>query len=130
MALNSSVFQADVFENTDEACEMTRVAFDDAITARVIDIPAVTQQTLIVQTVQKTMETSQLQCIDKVIDGLVVQVEHVPQSQVAEETIEIPQFDVVEKTAETTETQTIQGALKPLRVWAAHVSVEWHRREL
>ena len=46
MALNSSVFQADVFENTDEACEMTRVAFDDAITAPVIDIPAVTQQTL------------------------------------------------------------------------------------
>ena len=121
MALNSSVFQADVFENTDEACEMTRVAFDDAITAPVIDIPAVTQQTLIVQTVQKTMETSQLQCIDKVIDGLVVQVEHVPQSQVAEETIEIPQFDVVEKTAETTETQTIQGTQTPESLGSARV---------
>ena len=41
MVLNSSVFQSEVFEDTDEACEMTRVAFDDAITAPVIDIPAV-----------------------------------------------------------------------------------------
>ena len=109
MALNSSVFQSDVFENTDEACEMTRVAFDDAITAPVIDITAVTQQTLIAQIVQKTMEISQLQCIDKVSDGLVVQVEHVPQSHVAEKTVEIPQLDVVKKTIETLEIQTGHG---------------------
>ena len=109
MALNSSIFQADVFENTDEACEMTRVAFDDAITAPVIDIPAVTQQTLIAQTVQKTMEISQLQCIDKVSDGPVVLVEHVPQSHVAEKTVEIPQLDVVKKTIESPEIQTGHG---------------------
>ena len=29
MALNSSVFQSAVFENTDEACEMARVAFEE-----------------------------------------------------------------------------------------------------
>ena len=43
------------------------------------------------------------------IDGPVVQVEHVPQSQVAEETVEIAQLDVFEKIAETPQTQTIQG---------------------
>ena len=53
----------------------------------------------------KTMETSQLQCIDKVSDGPVVEVVHVPQSQVAEETIEILQLDAVEKIVETTEIQ-------------------------
>ena len=33
-------------------------------------------------------------------DGPVVQVEHVPQSHVAEKTVEIPQLDVVKKTFE------------------------------
>ena len=40
------------------------------------------------------------------IDGPVVQVEHVPQSHVAEKTVEIPQLDVVEKIVETPEIQT------------------------
>ena len=47
------------------------------------------------------------------IDGPVVQVEHVPQSQVAEETVEIAQLDVFEKIAETPQTQTIQGTQAP-----------------
>ena len=42
------------------------------------------------QTVQKTVEISQLQCIDEMIDGPVMQVEHVPQSHVAEKSVEIP----------------------------------------
>ena len=57
------------------------------------------------QTVQKTVETPQLQRVDRVSDGLVVQVEHVPQSHVAEKTVEIPQLDVVKKTIETPEIQ-------------------------
>ena len=126
MALNSSVFQADVFENTDEACEMTRVAFDDAITAPVIDFPAVTQQTLIAQTVQKTMEISQLQCIDKVSDGPVVLVEHVPQSHVAEKTVEIPQLDVVKKTIESPEIQTGHGTQERIQQSSMEQVIEIH----
>ena len=51
--------------------------------------------------------------MNKVVDGPVVQVEHVPQSQVAEETAEIAQLDVFEKNAETPQTQTIQGTQAP-----------------
>ena len=65
------------------------------------------------QTVQKTVETPQLQCTDRVIDGPVVQAEHAPQSQVAEETVEITKLDVFEKTTETSEIQTIQGTRTP-----------------
>ena len=52
------------------------------------------------QTVQKIVETPQLQCIDEVIDNPVVQV---PRAHVVEETVEIPQLDVVEKIVETLE---------------------------
>ena len=72
-----------------------------------------------VQTVQKTIETQQLQCIDKVIDVPVVLVAQVPQllsdvqaptMQVVEKTVEDPQLQiVVEKTAKTPESQTIQA---------------------
>ena len=81
--------------------EATKIAENDLALSSVV----AQRQNHIAQTVQKTMETSQLQCIDKVSDGPVVQVEHVPQSQVAEETIEIPQLDAVEKIVETTEIQ-------------------------
>ena len=101
-ALNFSVFQSEVFQNSDEASQMARVAFEDAITALVIDIPAVTQ----IPIVQKIIETPQLRCVGNVIGGPVVQVEHVPQSQVAEETVEIAQLDVFEKIVETPEIQT------------------------
>ena len=57
----------------------------------------------------KTVETPQLQCLDRVIDGPVVQVEQVPQSHVAEKTVEIPQFDAVEKIVETPVIQTGHG---------------------
>ena len=55
------------------------------------------RQITIDQTVQKTVETPQLQHIDRVIGGLVVQIEHVPQAHVAEKTVENPQLDVVKK---------------------------------
>ena len=107
-ALNFSVFQSDVFQNSDEASEMARVAFEDAITAPVIDIPAVTQQTPIAQIVQKTIEIPQLHCIDNVIDVPVVEVVQVPQVQVMEKTVEIPQLHVVEKIVEIVQFQTVQ----------------------
>ena len=67
------------------------------------------RQISIDQTVQKTVETPQLQRTDRVTDGLVVQIEHVPKAHVVEKTVEIPQLDVVEKIVETPETQTFQG---------------------
>ena len=100
-ALYFSVFQSEVFQNSDEASQMARVAFEDAITAPVIDIPAVTQQIAIDQIVQKTIEIPQLRCIGNVIDIPVVEVVQVPQAHVAEKTVEISQFDVVRKIVET-----------------------------
>ena len=61
---------------------------------KVDEIPVVAQrQILMVQTVQKTMEIPQLQCIDEAIDDFV----------------EISQLQAAEKIVETRETQTIQG---------------------
>ena len=71
-----------------------------------------------VQTVLKTIETQQLQCIDKVIDVPVVSVAQAPQllsdvqaptMQVVEKTVEDPQLQIVVETAKTPETQMIQG---------------------
>ena len=47
--------------------------------------------------IQKTIQISQLQCIDKVVDDPVVQVVYVPQLQVVKETVEISQLLFVEK---------------------------------
>ena len=60
------------------------------------------------QIVQKTVETSQQQCIDMVSDGPVVLVEHVPQSDVAEKTVEIPQLDIIEKIVDTPVPQIVE----------------------
>ena len=50
-----------------------------------LNIPVTAQRQIpIDRTVPKTIETSQLQCIDRVVDGPVVHVEHVPQAHVAE----------------------------------------------
>ena len=62
-----------------------------------------------VQTVQKTIETQQSQCIDEMIDVPVVSVVQVPRARVVKKTVEIPQFQIVEKSAEDPQTQTIQG---------------------
>ena len=85
---------------------MARVAFEDATTAPVIGVPAVTQQIPIDQIVQKTIEIPELRCMGSVIDNPVVQV---PRAHVVEKTVEIPQFDVVEKIVETPEIQTSHG---------------------
>ena len=45
-----------------------------------------------VQTVQKTMEIPQLQCMDKVVDDHLVQVVHVPQVQIVWKIHEIPEI--------------------------------------
>ena len=81
--------------------EATKIAEKDLALSSVV----AQRQNHMVQTVQKTMEISQLQCIDKVSDGLVVQIEHVPQAHVVEKTVEIPQLDDVKKIVETPEIQ-------------------------
>ena len=138
MAMNSSVLQSEVFETTDEACEMARVAFKDAIEDpdnevgvkalitdvitrlqaesspqmqfidKVVDVAVVTQQAPSVQTVQKATEIPQLQCLDNVIDVPVVEVVQVPQVQVMEKTVEIPQLHIVEEIVEIPEIQMVQ----------------------
>ena len=80
-----------------------------------LDDVSVVAQRQIDQTVQKTVETPQLQRTNRVNDGPVVQVEHIPQSHVAEKTVEIPQLYVIEKIVETPEIQTghsIQGRIQ------------------
>ena len=72
------------------------------------EMPVAVQKLIpMVQTVQKTTEIPQLQCIDEVVDDLVVQV---PQMQVVEKTVGGPQLQIVEQIVETPETLTIQGA--------------------
>ena len=91
-------------ENPDESSEMARVAVEDAITElddKINEIP-------MVQTVQKTIEIPQLQCIDKV-DVPVVQVVQVPQVQVVEQTVEIHHLQTVEKNFEIPQIQMVQG---------------------
>ena len=106
MALSSSVFQSEVFQNPDDVAGGVHVGKND-----LDDVSVVTQRQIPkVQTVQKTKEIPQLQCIDKVVDNLVVQV---PRVQVVEKTVEIPQLQTVEKIAETPQTQTIQGTQAP-----------------
>ena len=69
-----------------------------------LNTPVVAQRQIPMdQTVQKTVETPQLQCIDEVIDNPVVQV---PRVHVVEKRVEIPLLDVVEKIVETPEIQT------------------------
>ena len=99
---------------------------------KVDEIPVVAQRPIVVQTIQKTTDIPQLQCIDKVIDVPVVSVAQAPHVQIVEKTVESPQMQIAEKTVEisqlqaaektmlleTGETQTIQGiqtseSLKP-----------------
>ena len=69
---------------------MPCVAFEDASadSDKVVDVPGVTQQTPTVQTIQKTIEIPQWQCIEKVIDVPVVLVFRVPLLRVMEQTVE------------------------------------------
>ena len=75
---------------------------------KVEEIPVVAQRQIpiVVQTIQKTTDTAQLQFIDEAIDDHVVQV---PQVQVSEKTVEISQLQTAEKIVDTRETQMIQG---------------------
>ena len=100
--------------------EATKIAEKDLVVnhpvhlAMALSSVVAQRQIPIDQTVRKTVETPQLQRIDRVTDGLVVQIEHVPQAHVVEKTVEIPQLDVVEKIVETPETQTFQGTQTPV----------------
>ena len=87
----------------EDACvayaEATKIAEKDLVVTHPVrlamalhdldDIPVVTQRQIpMVQTVQKTKEIPQLQCVDRVVDNSGVQV---PRVQVVEKTVEIPQ---------------------------------------
>ena len=63
---------------------------------KVEEIPVVAQRQIhiVVQTIQKTTDTAQLQCIDEAIEDHVVQV---PQVQVSEKTVDISQLQTAEK---------------------------------
>ena len=112
-------------------CSETNEKFDRRVADRqaelkaVIDAIGILNSDTSFDTYDKTVSTDFLQMsplageqalrqrANRVIDGPVVQVEHVPQSQVAEETVEIAQLDVLEKIAETPQTKTIQGIQAP-----------------
>ena len=81
---------------------------------KVVDTSVVAPRQIfpMVQTVQKTIETQQLQCIDNVIDVPVQLVAHVPRVEVVE-AVEIPQFQAVKKIGVILETS---AALRHLRV--------------
>ena len=87
MALNSSVFQSEVLQSPED-CDPD-FAGDVHVGKNDLDVPVVVQRQIsMVQTVQKTKEIPQLQCIDKVVDDPVVQI---PQMQVVGKTVEGPQ---------------------------------------
>ena len=70
---------------------------------KVIDNP------IVVQTVQKTIEISQLQDIGEVVDVPVVLVAQVPRVKVVEEAVETPQLQIVKKTIEIPEIRMVRG---------------------
>ena len=72
-------------------------------TDKAMDIPVVAQRRILpmTQTVQKTIEIPQLQCIDEVIDVPAVLVVPVPQVQVSGKTVEILQLQTAEKIVDT-----------------------------
>ena len=71
------------------------------------------------QTLQQTIETPQLQCIDEMIDVFVVLVVQVPGARVVKKTVDNPQFKIAEKTVQNPETQTTQSS--DIQVSQVHV---------
>ena len=78
-----------------------------------------------VQTVQKTMEIPQMQCIDKVLDDHVVQVVHVQQLQVVEKIVEIPEIQMVlgTQTCESLRTEPVRQVAQAEIVEAVEMGV-------
>ena len=70
-------------------------------TGKAMNIPVVAQRQISTETVQKTIEIPQLQCIDEVIDVPAVLVVPVPQVQVSGKTVEISQLQTAEKIVDT-----------------------------
>ena len=70
-------------------------------TGKAMNIPVVAQRQIFTETVQKTIEIPQLQCIDEVIDVPAVLVVPVPQVQVSGRTVEISQLQTAEKIVDT-----------------------------
>ena len=72
-------------------------------------INKVIENPIVVQTVQKTIEISQLQDIGEVVDVPVVLVAQVPRVKVVEEAVETPQLQIVKKTIEIPEIRMVRG---------------------
>ena len=93
LTLNFSVSRYSFLQISDEGCKMARVAFKNAISESVsVEVPQLQfivkvrdtnvleqRQIQMDPTVQKNMDTTQLQLIDKVVDVPVVLVVRVPQ---------------------------------------------------
>ena len=120
--------QAPMIQEVLKTVEIAQVQY----VGKIGDVSVVTKRRVpTVQTAQKTEEVTKVQFLDLVAGVPVVMQrqlsqgrikertveqtvdDSVPQSQVAEETVEIAQLDVFEKIAETPQTQTIQGTQAP-----------------
>ena len=106
LALGFPVFQFEVLENPDEACEGAISQFID----KAVDIPIVAQREIRMnRNVHETIEIHQLQHTDQVVDVPVVLVAQVPQVRIVAETAEIPQLLLGEKIVAIPEARTVQG---------------------
>ena len=93
---------------------------------KVIDVPVVVQRQIpMVQAVQNTIQTPQLQCVDKVVSDHVVQVVHVPQLQVVEKIVEIREIQMVlgTQTSETLSTALVRQVAQAEIVEAVEIGV-------
>ena len=78
-------------------------------TGKSMNIPVVAQRQIPMdQTVQKTMEISQLQCVDEVIDVPVVSAIQAPRVRVVKKTVEDSQLQIVEKITQIPEIRTVR----------------------
>ena len=116
IALSSYVFQYEVLQNPNDIASGVHVGGND-----LDDVPVVTQKQI-----PMVQRTRTLQSMDKVVDNLVVQVQR---------------MQVVRKQSRSHSCRPLRNplrlhsprrfrALKPLRVWALHLSVKSNRREM
>ena len=74
------------------------------------------RQVPIDQTVQQTVETPQLQCIDEMIDVLVVSVVQVPRARVVIKTVETPRVQIVAETTEISQLPVVEKIVMILEI--------------
>ena len=94
---------------TDNTCAAyataTEIAEKDLVVTNPVRLAMAQRQISMDQIVQKTVETPQQQCIDKVVEDLIAQV---PQVHVVRKTVEDTQFDIVQKTEMQVSEKTVE----------------------